>query len=59
MAKLQDAVRAEFEDPDVRKRLISQGVIPVASTPQAFSAFLDSEMKRWAEVIKVAGIEAN
>ncbi|AUL17536.1 tripartite tricarboxylate transporter substrate binding protein [Bordetella bronchiseptica] len=59
VAKLQDAVRAEFEDPDVRKRLISQGVIPVASTPQAFSAFLDSEMKRWAEVIKVAGIEAN
>ncbi|AOB28803.1 MULTISPECIES: tripartite tricarboxylate transporter substrate binding protein [Bordetella] len=59
VAKLQGAVRAEFEDPDVRKRLLSQGVIPVASTPQAFSAFLDSEMKRWAEVIKVAGIKAN
>lgn len=57
--KLQGAVRAEFDDPVVRKRLLGQGVIPVASEPQAFSEFLDGEMKRWAQVIKTAGINAN
>jgi len=57
--KLQAAVRAEFDDPAVRKRLLGQGVIPVASAPQEFSAFLDSEIKRWAQVIKTAGIQAN
>jgi len=59
VAKLQGAIHAEFDDPQVRKRLLGQGVIPVASTPEAFSAFLDSETKRWAEVIETAGIEAN
>jgi tripartite-type tricarboxylate transporter receptor subunit TctC len=57
--KLQGAVRAEFEDPVVRKRLLGQGVIPVASPPKAFSEFLDGEMKRWDQVIKTAGIDAN
>ncbi|QKQ45999.1 MULTISPECIES: tripartite tricarboxylate transporter substrate binding protein [Achromobacter] len=57
--KLQAAVRAEFDDPAVRKRLLGQGVVPVASAPQEFSAFLDSEIKRWAQVIKTAGIQAN
>ncbi|SSW68225.1 tripartite tricarboxylate transporter substrate binding protein [Achromobacter veterisilvae] len=57
--KLQAAVRAEFEDPAVRKRLLGQGVIPVASAPQEFSAFLDGEIQRWAQVIKTAGIQAN
>lgn len=57
--KLQAAVRAEFDDPAVRKRLLGQGVIPVASAPQEFSAFLDGEIKRWAQVIKTAGIQAN
>jgi tripartite-type tricarboxylate transporter receptor subunit TctC len=52
-------VRAEFEDPVVRKRLLGQGVIPVASPPKAFSEFLDGEMKRWDQVIKTAGIDAN
>ncbi len=52
-------MRAEFEDPAVRKRLLGQGVIPVASSPQNFSEFLDGEMKRWSQVIKTAGIDAN
>jgi tripartite-type tricarboxylate transporter receptor subunit TctC len=43
----------------VRKRLLGQGVIPVASAPQEFSAFLDGEIQRWAQVIKTAGIQAN
>ncbi len=59
LQRLQAAVRAEFNAPEVRKRLFSQGVIPVASSPEAFSAFLGSETQRWAKVIKAAGIEAN
>ncbi|MCD0502289.1 tripartite tricarboxylate transporter substrate binding protein [Bordetella petrii] len=59
VAELHRAVQDEFNDPAVRKRLLSQGVIPVASTPEAFSAFMGGETKRWADVIKTAGIEAN
>jgi len=57
--KLYGAVREEFQNPEVKARLIKQGVTPVASPPDKFSAFLDDEMHRWHEVIQAAGIKAN
>lgn len=41
--------------PDVQQRLSTVGAQPVTSTPQAFTRFIDSEVTRWAEVVKVSG----
>jgi len=59
VTQLHKAVQEEFTDPQVQQRLLAQGVLPVASSPQDFDKFLKNELTRWAGVIKQAEIQAN
>jgi len=43
--------------PDVREKLASMGFDPVASTPEEFTAWIRSEIPRWAKVIRDANIQ--
>ena len=45
--------------PDVIERLSSQGAEPVGSTPEEFSAFVHSEIDKWANLVKVARMRAD
>jgi len=45
--------------PEVRERFGNNGVEVVAGTPEQFSAFLKSEVARWAKVVQDAGIKAD
>ena len=40
---------------DVRERLTGQGLDPVGDTPEAFAAFIRSEVAKWARVVAAAG----
>lgn len=42
--------------PDVKQILLQQGVEPVGNTPQQFGAFLASEQKKFAELVKLSGV---
>lgn len=42
--------------PDVRNAIVNQGNDIVASAPQEFSAYIRSELDKWAKVIKTAGV---
>jgi len=42
--------------PDVEKRIRDLGAEPVGGTPQEFSAFIQSEIKKWRKVIQDAGV---
>ena len=42
--------------PDVREKLASMGFDPVGSTPEEFTAWIRSEIPRWAKVIRDANI---
>jgi tripartite-type tricarboxylate transporter receptor subunit TctC len=44
--------------PDVRARLAALGFEPIASTPNEFADRIKSEIDKWAEVIRAAGIAA-
>lgn len=44
--------------PDVKDRLLSQGLVPRGSTPEAFDSFLRAEIDKLSQVIKLAGIKA-
>ena len=44
---------------DVGERFAAQGVAPESTTPQAFKAFLNNEVRRWAPVIKASGMKVN
>jgi tripartite-type tricarboxylate transporter receptor subunit TctC len=45
-----------MKDPKVVEKLSSQGATLVGDTPEHFRVFIDSEIKKWAKVIKDAGV---
>ena len=42
--------------PDVRDRLVSQGIDPVGNTPRAVRCLYPSEIVKWAKIIKSTGV---
>ncbi|MSO67248.1 MAG: tripartite tricarboxylate transporter substrate binding protein [Pseudolabrys sp.] len=56
VAILNKATVEAMRDPGVVAKLSSQGAILVGDTPDQFRAFIDSEIKKWAKVIKDAGV---
>jgi tripartite-type tricarboxylate transporter receptor subunit TctC len=56
--KIQADTEKVLRQPEMRKRIEEQGMEVVASKPEQFEAFVQSEMKRWARVIHDAGIQA-
>jgi tripartite-type tricarboxylate transporter receptor subunit TctC len=41
--------------PEVRQRFESQGFSAIATPPEAFATFLQSEVAKWAKVVKDSG----
>ena len=46
---------AVLRRPEIERQLIEGGAEPVANTPAEFTAFIASEMTRWAEIVRKAG----
>ncbi len=53
--RISDAARQAIASPDVRKRLESEGSVPVGNSPEEFGRFVQSEITRWARVVKFSG----
>jgi tripartite-type tricarboxylate transporter receptor subunit TctC len=45
--------------PDVREKLMGIGMAPVTNSPDAFAAYVQSEIAKWARVVKASGAKAN
>lgn len=56
--KIQADTEKVLRNPEMRKRIEEQGMEVVASKPEQFDAFVQSEMKRWARVVGEANIQA-
>jgi tripartite-type tricarboxylate transporter receptor subunit TctC len=54
--KVHADVAGVLKMPDVQERLAGLGVEPAASTPDAFAAFLKSEIAKWDKVKKATGL---
>jgi tripartite-type tricarboxylate transporter receptor subunit TctC len=59
VAALNKAAVEALKDPAVVEKLSSQGAILVGDSPEHFAAFIDSETKKWANVIKDAGVQTS
>lgn len=57
--RLAAEVKAVLELPEVVKKLSDVGAKPSPNTPEAFTAFIDAEREKWAEVIKVSGAKVD
>ncbi|MBF6631755.1 MAG: tripartite tricarboxylate transporter substrate binding protein [Comamonas sp.] len=56
VAKLNQAVHTLLQS-DVKDKLASSGMEPVASTPEALKAMIASDLKLHAELVKAAGLQ--
>jgi tripartite-type tricarboxylate transporter receptor subunit TctC len=53
--RMNEVARQAINSPEVRKRLESEGLQLAGNTPEEFAAFVQSEIKRWGEVVKYSG----
>ena len=56
IAALNKAAVEAMKDKTVIEKLSSQGAVLVGDSPEHFRAFIESETKKWAKVIKDAGV---
>ena len=59
LKKLNGEINRVLKLPDVVERLSADGSNPHGSTQQEFAAHIQSEAKRWGQVVKTAGIKAD
>ena len=55
--KLSNELRHIIANADFQERLLSQGIAPVSSTPEAFAATIKQNIARFAKVIKELGLK--
>jgi tripartite-type tricarboxylate transporter receptor subunit TctC len=56
VAVLNRIATEAMQDPIVKEKLAIQGATLIGDSPEHFHAFMESEIARWAKVIKDAGI---
>ena len=56
--KLNKAVNAALEDPQVKGRLAEWGATALAGSPADFAKFVADETEKWGKVISAANIKA-
>lgn len=56
--KLHREIALVMQRPDVRERLTTAAATPATVPPKEFGAFIDSEVRRWAGVVKASGAKA-
>jgi tripartite-type tricarboxylate transporter receptor subunit TctC len=46
-----------MKDREMRERIVGIGLEPVGSTPEEFRKLVIADVKRFAELVKLAGVE--
>jgi tripartite-type tricarboxylate transporter receptor subunit TctC len=57
VAKLQRDIATVLKDPSVRQKFADQGVDPANTTTPEFVALVQTESKKWADIVKKADIK--
>jgi tripartite-type tricarboxylate transporter receptor subunit TctC len=56
-ARLVQSVHNAVASPDLRERLLQNGMEPEVNTPDRFSALIKSDIAKWSRIIRSAGIK--
>ena len=57
LAKLSGEVQTALKDAQTRERIVTIGLAPIGGTPEAYRQLVVSNIKRFAELVKMVGIE--
>ena len=55
--RLNKEIAGALSQPDIKEFLFKQGLDAAPGTPEAFGAYIKSEMTKWAKVIKAADVK--
>jgi tripartite-type tricarboxylate transporter receptor subunit TctC len=58
IAKLHDQLVEVLKLPDIREKLLAQGLEPVGNRPDEFGAIISTELVKWSKVVAAAGVKA-
>ena len=53
--KLNFEITKALNAPDVREKLLSIGMEPIALNLDQSAAYMNTEIKRWAQIVKISG----
>jgi tripartite-type tricarboxylate transporter receptor subunit TctC len=59
MKKINDDVAAILKDSATRRSFSGIGATPMQTTPEQFKALFNSDVKKWAVVMKESGATAD
>jgi tripartite-type tricarboxylate transporter receptor subunit TctC len=59
VSRLQQEVAKALAKPEIKERLQAQGAIPGGGSPAEFARLIDSEIKKWAQVVKASGAKVD
>ena len=59
IARIQQEVAKSLNSPAIKEKMLAQGAIPSGNTPVEFAKFIDSEHKKWAQVVKNSGAKVD
>lgn len=57
--RLNSLITQIANKPDVRAAWLKQGATPMTMTPAQFTQFLNADIQKWAQVIKISGTKIN
>ena len=57
--RLQSSLHTALNSPQMKERLLAQGVDGIASTPEQLTRHLRDELDKWTAVVKAAGLKAD
>jgi tripartite-type tricarboxylate transporter receptor subunit TctC len=57
VAALNRIANEAMADPAVKQKLADQGLTVAGDSPEHFRGFIDAETRKWADVIRKAGVE--
>jgi tripartite-type tricarboxylate transporter receptor subunit TctC len=57
VSALNNAINKALQEPDMKKNLEAQGMVPTGGTPQQFNDRIQREYARWVKVVKERGIK--
>jgi tripartite-type tricarboxylate transporter receptor subunit TctC len=59
VSRIQQEVAKALNTPAIKEKMLAQGAIPSGNTPQEFAKLIDSEINKWAQVVKVSGAKVD